>query len=682
MVEWTAPGGHAAAEATGTGRTTRSAAIRHGLWRRRLAITTGLFLGVLAGDRLLAGDATHEARATLEVPSSFAGEAPRGAHNLLGAVAEGVPSRPHRVEAHWRAGGDRLEIRARAPTRDGAVRRARAEAEGVIARWRADREARAAWLAGRVALRAEAVQAAEARLAALDSEAGPETATARALREDQRTQLEARVAALTRRIESSAAAEDSARAARAALLFMRAARSLDTPALEHRAAAILATGTGGDSLPTRAIARFDQAFEALLDRHARARARLSAERRDLREMIAMREAGAAAAEAAARERAARRAALNEARAAHRALAGALTELTSAGEARILSVSETTAPVEAGAPAGQLLLAGLGGGALGGLATLLRLPRRRERVARPAPARSADDPAQLEVPAAVEPLGHPAPESGLARFGHVGAVPVQPGALRRALSRIGDDDPFEEDLATLRDEMMHAGGGGETKVVAVTAPAGPTDAAAAMACAVTLARLSLLGGRRVAVVECDCTGSRLRPAFAIPGDLGLLSVLEGRAAYHEALHIDGETGLHLIPGESAPPAAAPVPARLAEFMQLLRRTYDQVFLALPALGAGMPVEPLLGPEDSLICLVQEGTPGPQAAQISALRRAPGVAGIAVYRPAPPPAMLAAPAPRPEASASPRPAARDGRPAPGRPAKADVLHMFESIRGARG
>jgi succinoglycan biosynthesis transport protein ExoP len=226
-----------------------------------------------------------------------------------------------------------------------------------------------------------------------------------------------------------------------------------------------------------------------------------------------------------------------------------------------------------------------------------------------------------------------------------------------------------------------------RVVAV-ASAGPDPARTT--CTLALAQLARMQGRRSVFVECDFLDSPARRQFAIPGRRGLLSVLRGEAAYHEVLHIDQQTGLHIVPGEAGAvdPGAAFDPARFGEFAEILRRTYDCVYVDVAGPLDAPALRAVARWCDALLCLLPDGET-PEDAVLAALAdladAGPRAVGVAYRRSAAADSAPAAVAPAPQPPVAPgpvRPAtAAEACGEEGARADPNVLYMFREIRDAR-
>lgn len=677
------------------------------VWRGRLAVAFGSLLGVIAADLFLVAPQPRH-RATVEIAAPAAPETlgatphrdaagPRetaliGTEAVVGPVAErlasarteaaapppgSAPARARavarlsdRLTALWQAETGRIRVIAEGASPAEATRLAALVAESYLTHWQARRDAAERWLGARAERLAAEARAARERVAEI---ADRLPAGGLDLRRRQLAQLRERAASLDTAIAELDRPTAEARAARDALLFTRAADIVGDPALSEIASSIL-QGVPGGALPEIAIARFDAALERRLAGWAASRARLADERRTLTGLIADWEAERARERALADRLArARRQAAESAR-THRAVADQLAaraEAAAAAAPRIARPAAALPAPQAGASRPSRLLAGgAAGGLLAGLG-VLALAGRRGRAAR---------------------LGDLAARTGLAALGTVPGMPCSPAGARAVLRALGNGSPFGEGLAAVRAGLALPGGALAPKIVAVAA--GPEAATARMAAALGLARLARLRGRRVAVIECDAEASRLRPAFGLAATPGLAALLGGSAAYHEVLHIDRPTGLHLVPGGPEVWSSGFDDARLAECMQLLRRTYDEVYVDLPLPAAPARLAALLGPHDALLALHAAGAPAGRAdlARLAPLGRLDiAAAGLALYRPAPAevetatphgteagasPAHPPAPAPAPVDAAEEQQA-----PAAGEEAPPNVLYMASRVQEAR-
>lgn len=101
-------------------------------------------------------------------------------------------------------------------------------------------------------------------------------------------------------------------------------------------------------------------------------------------------------------------------------------------------------------------------------------------------------------------------------------------------------------------------------------------------ALLLAHMSLQMNKTAIVVDCDIRRPTLSETFGIESKGGLLSVLEGGIALEEAVTVDAESGLHVLPTAEAIPQAADVlsSARFRQLIAALRERYDLVILDTP------------------------------------------------------------------------------------------------------
>ena len=106
-------------------------------------------------------------------------------------------------------------------------------------------------------------------------------------------------------------------------------------------------------------------------------------------------------------------------------------------------------------------------------------------------------------------------------------------------------------------------------------------------AMLLALTSRQMGRSTIIVDCDLRQPSAGLSLgADTGRLGLLSILDGIAALEEAIHVDPDSGLHvLLSGRAgAPTPTSPADllasARFAELVRVLEDRYDLVILDAP------------------------------------------------------------------------------------------------------
>lgn len=136
--------------------------------------------------------------------------------------------------------------------------------------------------------------------------------------------------------------------------------------------------------------------------------------------------------------------------------------------------------------------------------------------------------------------------------------------------------------------------------------------------ISLAHILAAAGEQVLLVDCDLRRPALSAHFGATTGPGLAQVLDGSRTTHEALRLDADSGIRLLPaGESASNAIT----RLDNLERLLNRAraeHDVIILDAPPVG--ILSDPLLLAQlaDSILLAVQWGMT-PRAVVRTALRR---------------------------------------------------------------
>ncbi|MGF1503304.1 MAG: GumC family protein [Paracoccaceae bacterium] len=198
----------------------------------------------------------------------------------------------------------------------------------------------------------------------------------------------------------------------------------------------------------------------------------------------------------------------------------------------------------------------------------------------------------------------------ARTGHavLGSLPLAPIPKRGALMSFLVERPgsgFAEAVRNLRTSVLLANVDKPPQLIMVCSG---LPGEGKTTCCLSLAQISRSLGKRVVIIECDLRRRNFRRYFKIETEGGLLSVLSGHKAYHEVVHVDEATGLHVLPGEQSSVNAADVFAshRFAEFLNELRRHYDYIFVDTPPVLAVPDARVIAQNVDALLYLVHWNT----------------------------------------------------------------------------
>lgn len=229
------------------------------------------------------------------------------------------------------------------------------------------------------------------------------------------------------------------------------------------------------------------------------------------------------------------------------------------DARILS--EATPPFGPSAPNRRKMLAfGIaGGGALGlGLILLLEMLVNTYRTASEVTARTG------------LPVLSSLPQSGRRQ------------RRRKVLDYVRDkpNSALAEAVRSLRTSLFLTNIDKPPRVVMVTSSV-PQEGKSTTA--LLLAHMSTQMNKSAIVVDCDIRRPTLHQTFGIEkGSGGLLSVLDGTVPLQEAIAIDEESGLHVLPTTESIPQAADVLSseRFRNLIETLRNHYELVVLDTP------------------------------------------------------------------------------------------------------
>ncbi|MEM9147362.1 MAG: polysaccharide biosynthesis tyrosine autokinase [Pseudomonadota bacterium] len=162
--------------------------------------------------------------------------------------------------------------------------------------------------------------------------------------------------------------------------------------------------------------------------------------------------------------------------------------------------------------------------------------------------------------------------------------------------------FAEAIRNLRTSVMLANVDAPAQVVMISSG---LPAEGKSTTAIALAHISRSLGKSVLIMECDLRRRSFRRYFEIEHNAGLLSVLSGRLDYEEVVHVEPESGLHVLPGEKTPVNAADIFAsqRFGEFMTELRRHYDYIIVDTPPVLAVPDARVIAQHCDALVYVVR-------------------------------------------------------------------------------
>lgn len=147
---------------------------------------------------------------------------------------------------------------------------------------------------------------------------------------------------------------------------------------------------------------------------------------------------------------------------------------------------------------------------------------------------------------------------------------------------------------------------DNKVIGITSTI-PKEGKSTVSC--NLAQLIAHAGKKVILVDGDLRNPTLTRSIAREAEVGLLEVLSGKLSLRDAVLIDEQTGLVILPAiiESRLPHTNEILASAA-FKQLiddLRKTYDYVIVDLPPVAPVVDVRASINVIDSYVYVVEWG-----------------------------------------------------------------------------
>ena len=493
-----------------------------------------------------------------------------------------------RIEANWVENSYVMSIRATSADPEMAAKLANTVAEYFILdqlekKFEATRQA-TEWLSERVGeLRAE-LEGAEQKVEAFASSSELVSQEALAASSRQVKEMRDRERELGAEAEALAADRAEAISAREQNDFPAAAEALQRPEMERIADRLGAGQQAAEAAPDL-VARFDELMEQGIDAIAASLERIREQRAALQETIRKKEASLdRQADALVQLRQLER----EAEASRLIYESFLSRLKETSvqqgiqqpDARVLS--DAWVPGSPSSPNREAIIA-VGGGV--GFVVALLLVVMRERLN--ATFRTVED---LETRTGLAVLGS-LPTAGIQRRSQLVSF-----LLRRPGSG------FAEAVRNLRTSVLLANVDRPPQVIMVNS--GLPGEGKTTTC-ISLAHISRSLGKRVVLLECDLRRRNFRRYFDIDSDGGLLAVLSGNKGYHEVVHIDEASGLHVVPGEQSSVNAADVFAsrRFAEFIAELRQHYDFIVIDTPPVLAVPDARVIAQCVDSLLYVVR-------------------------------------------------------------------------------
>jgi Mrp family chromosome partitioning ATPase len=108
-----------------------------------------------------------------------------------------------------------------------------------------------------------------------------------------------------------------------------------------------------------------------------------------------------------------------------------------------------------------------------------------------------------------------------------------------------------------------------------------------------------------LIECDILRRTFRNYFDLPERGGLLSVLSGARSFEEIVYHDGDSGLHILPGEESSVNAADIfeSHRFADYIAEMRQDFDFIFIDTPPVLAVPDDRVIAKNSDSVIFCVR-------------------------------------------------------------------------------
>jgi len=492
------------------------------------------------------------------------------------------------VEAAWVENSYVIRISAASPDPVLATRIANMVADKYILdqlekKFEATRRA-TAWLSERVGELRTELEAAEQEVEAFSSASELVSVEALAAQSRQVKELRDRAGELKAERAGLIESRDAAAAARAEFDFPTAARHLNRPELDRLAAEIGAGEAAARAAPDR-VARFDLLMEREATRIAAALERLAGQRAAVLQTISALEAeldrkATALVELRQLEREAEASRLIYESFLARLKETSVQQGIQQPDARLLS--EAWEPARPASPnRGAAIAIGAALGLIGAIVAVVL----RERMN--ATFRTPED---LEA------------RTGLAVLGSVPSGPIQRRTQLVDFLVKKPGSGFAEAIRNLRTSVLLANVDKPPQVIMLNS--GLPGEGKTTTC-IALAQISRSLGKRVVLVECDLRRRIFRRYFGIAAEGGLLSILSGAKGYHEVVHIDAQTGLHVVPGEESSVNAADVFAsrRFSELIEELRQHYDYIYIDTPPVLAVPDARVIAQSVDALLYVVR-------------------------------------------------------------------------------
>ena len=142
-------------------------------------------------------------------------------------------------------------------------------------------------------------------------------------------------------------------------------------------------------------------------------------------------------------------------------------------------------------------------------------------------------------------------------------------------------PFamQEAYKTLRTNVMLSLPGNDSKCLGITSACpGEGKSTTSSNLAIALAQI----GKRVLLVDCDLRLPTVAAKFRIPAVPGLSNFLAGQAKIEDAVRVNEQFGIHILPAGTIPPDPTGLleSAQMGHLIAALKNIYDYVIVDLP------------------------------------------------------------------------------------------------------
>ncbi len=165
-----------------------------------------------------------------------------------------------------------------------------------------------------------------------------------------------------------------------------------------------------------------------------------------------------------------------------------------------------------------------------------------------------------------------------------------------------ESDFAESIRTLYTNTLLTSDNGHTKTVLITSAEAGEGSTTTAAC---LARMRALSGSKTLIIDLNLRTPGLATVFGARKSPGIVELLSGEYPLEEVIHIDAETGTHVITA-GAPclnPSDILMGQNLDTLLHILSDSYDLIILDSPAIMTAPDTRLLLARVDTTIFVVR-------------------------------------------------------------------------------